>query len=335
MTGQTNAAAKLVVFDVTGDRWQKEVKTAIARMTAHDFAGTPVGFVLDDTLSDFGKMLRPRLLLLCASLGPAWHAHRREAVELAAMVELIHLASLIHDDIVDDARFRRGKPAIQSRYGKDAAVYAGDFIMARVNYYQLKDGLNAPGAVLAEAIEKMCAGEIGQACLRHRPDATQAMYFENIKGKTGALFAAACRIGAMTGGCAPEAIERLARFGELLGILFQLRDDLLDFTAAPLEDGKDVCQDVREGIYTLPLLIALADDKAGAALRPLLAANREAPLDFEGIVAVRGAIDSCGGLEQTRQAIRTYRDQATAILDDFPSSHSLKRIKRFLARLEV
>ena len=78
MTGQTNAAAKLVAFDVTGDRWQKEVKTAIARMTAHDFAGTPVGFVLDDTLSDFGKMLRPRLLLLCASLGPAWHAHQRE-----------------------------------------------------------------------------------------------------------------------------------------------------------------------------------------------------------------------------------------------------------------
>jgi heptaprenyl diphosphate synthase len=335
MTGQTNAAATLVAFDVTGECWQKEVKTAIARMTAHDFAGTPVGFVLDDSLSDFGKMLRPRLLLLCASLGPAWHAHQREAVELAAMVELIHLASLIHDDIVDDARFRRGKPAVQSRYGKDAAVYAGDFIMARVNYYQLKDGLNAPGAVLAEAIAKMCAGEIGQARLRHRPDATRAMYFENIKGKTGALFAAACRIGAMTGGCTPEATERLACFGEALGILFQLRDDLLDFTAAPLEDGKEVCQDIREGIYTLPLLIALADDKAGSVLRPLLAANKKTPLDFEGLVAVRSAIDSCGGLEQTRQIIGTYRDQALAILDGFPPCYGLERIRRLLARLEV
>lgn len=130
------------------------VKDQISRITEHSFADMRVDEILDEALAGSGKMIRPQLLMLSASYGPDMDKELDRLKLLAALVELTHLASLIHDDIVDEAEYRRGKASIQSRFGKDAAVYAGDFLMSRIYYYQAKEGLNEGGAILSKTDRK-------------------------------------------------------------------------------------------------------------------------------------------------------------------------------------
>ena len=177
--------------------WMDSVESDIARISAHPYAGTPVGDVLDWAACSKGKRIRPILLILCSLYGPNCLAHKNRLTLLAAMMEVTHLASLIHDDIVDEAPFRRDRESVQRRFGKDAAVYAGDYLIARVQYYQAQENLHEAGMLLADAIQQMCAGEIGQARCRYREDVTMQEYLCNIRGKTTALFRASCRIGAL------------------------------------------------------------------------------------------------------------------------------------------
>ena len=149
------------------DGWDLgKVRYYIWKIAAGPDSGTPTGAVLKDALSSSGKLLRPRLLLYFGGMGPEVQARRERLYLLAAMTELTHLASLIHDDIVDEAPSRRGQPSIQSKYGKDAAVYAGDFLISRVFRWGAQEGLLNAVERLAQTVEDMCAGEIGQAADR-------------------------------------------------------------------------------------------------------------------------------------------------------------------------
>ena len=149
-------------FAKVSDEQLVKVKKYIEQFTAHSFEGTKTGAVLCDATSSRGKMIRPRLVLMAAAYGSEELQENERLYQLAAIVEMTHLASLIHDDVVDEAPFRRGKPSIQSKYGKSAAVYAGDFIMSRISYHLMREGLNRAGIVLTKTVEEMCAGELCQ-----------------------------------------------------------------------------------------------------------------------------------------------------------------------------
>lgn len=321
--------------ELPGEEWMEQVKKNMNLIGGHSFGGTQVGEVLDDAMGTTGKMIRPRLLLLMSTYGPDWKEKKDRLCMLAAMVELTHLASLIHDDIVDEAPFRRGEMSVQHKYGKDAAVYAGDFLMARINYFQAVYDLNEAGKVLSQTVAQMCAGEIGQARNRYNEDVTKGQYLRNIQGKTTALFKASCRIGAMEGGCSEECIQRLEKFGEYLGILFQFRDDLLDFTSDETSVGKETHKDFRDGIYTMPVLLTLQDPEGRRALLPIMRANRECGITREQLAEMEQTVIRCGGVEATKEQIRFYSSQIDVLLSGFPQRTTGNYLRKIVRKLEV
>lgn len=287
-----------------GQEWKERVSFYINLITEHTFDGTSVDTVLQDALSLSGKLIRPKLLLQCGMLGPHWQANTERLYLLAAMVELVHAASLIHDDIIDNAPYRRGKPSVQSKYGKKAAVYAGDFIIARIHYHAALNQLNETAAVLSKTIEAMCSGEIGQAACSYKEDVTTEEYFFNIQGKTGALFKAACTIGAAETGCSEVTVNTLAAFGENFGCIFQLKDDILDFTSSQTAQGKKVHKDFRSGVYTFPVLMAMQRPEGRNAILPFMRDNAKRRLTNKEIAAMEAAVVRFGGIEAAYEKVR-------------------------------
>ena len=239
-------------------------------------------------------MIRPRLVLMAGSFGTDRDDVRERLYKLAAVVEMTHLASLIHDDIVDDAPFRRGKPSVQSKYGKNAAVYAGDFLMSRITFYLMREGLNRSGMIISQAVEEMCAGEIGQAMCRYKEDVTLDEYLQNIHGKTVALFRACCRIGAMESGCDERVSRMLESFGECLGYMFQMRDDLLDFVPDSSMIGKKATRISAKG--SIPCRSSWHGNSPAAVAPPSLYGTER-----------RRDADSCGYLPHGRNRRRPGR----------------------------
>ncbi len=311
----------------------KKIKQYIQAFTAHAYGQTPTGLVLDDATASEGKMIRPRLLMTAAEYGPKRAAAEESLYKLAAVVEMTHLASLIHDDVVDDAPFRRGKPSVQCKYGKHAAVYAGDFLMSRISYYLMREGLNRSGMVLAETVEHMCGGEIGQARCRYKTDVTIDEYLHNIHGKTVALFMACCRIGAMESGCSEHVTDRLESFGECLGYMFQIRDDLLDFTSDKELSGKNAHQDFREGIYTLPVLIALTRPGGRKALLPYMERSAGGMLTDEEVSDMERIVAAFGGMEETWRYISRYQRRAEMLLSSLPSCDAAQLLQKLVQKV--
>lgn len=312
----------------------RRVKYYIQRIAENPVAGTQTGDVLDDVLDLSGKMIRPKLLLLSASFGPAFSEKLDRLCILAAMVELTHLSSLIHDDIIDNAPFRRGKPSTQSKYGKDAAVYAGDFLISRIQYWEAKEHLNDAAMRLAKTVEDMCIGEVGQAMCRYREEVTVEAYYDNIKGKTASLFKNACAVGAAEAGCSEEVIETLGRFGEYLGIMFQLRDDLLDFTSTEQKAGKETHKDFRDGIYTLPVLMAMQSAEGKAALLPIMEENKQRVLTDAEIRQMEEIVLRFGGVDATWEEIHRYGALARNMLDSLEEGEAAKKMRRMLDLLD-
>ncbi len=315
------------------DEQMKAVEDEIDLFSAHSFCGNEVGAVLDDAVSTKGKRIRPKLLLLVSEFGSERKIAAERLHKLAAIVELTHLASLIHDDIVDEAPYRRGKPSIQSKYGKDAAVYAGDFLMSRISYYIMKENLNRAGIILSKTIEEMCVGEIGQARCRYREDVSIEDYLHNIHGKTVALFMACCRIGAMESGCNEQMVRNLELFGECLGYMFQLRDDLLDFTSDVLTIGKAAHKDFQEGIYTMPVLYALQQPGGREALLPYMRSNAQGPLSKEQLFSMESIVSSLGGVDATWKEIQKRQKQAEAAIEMLPSGKTASLLLKVVRKL--
>ncbi len=330
-----NAVSTAVFTEQILQEWLVQVQEEMRIMSDHSFAGTEVGEVLNDALGTKGKMIRPRLLLLSSAFGTEWEANREKLCTLAAMVELTHLASLIHDDIVDEAPVRRGAASVQGKYGKDAAVFAGDFLMARVNYYEAVKKLNGAAAILSSTVEKMCVGEIGQARWRYREDVSKEQYLNNIQGKTTALFRACFRIGAAEGGCTEDTAAILGSIGESLGILFQMRDDLLDFTADGCQVGKETHKDFRDGIYTMPVLMALRSGEGRKKLLPIIQENRVRVLTDGEIREMEKIVIESGGVEKTRQEIGRYRESIMELLGKLEQKEPAALLKKLVEKLEV
>lgn len=281
-----------------------------------------------------GKMIRPSLLLLAGRFGPGYPVCRDLLCRLGAMVEIIHMASLVHDDIVDDSPLRRNRPTAQSRFGKDMAVYAGDFMLCRAMFHMFGQDFPEGGMLLCRAMEEMCRGEIGQFACRWDTETTMDTYLVNIRGKTVALFTAACRLGAMASGCGENLMNRLARVGEHLGHMFQLRDDLLDYLSEESREGKPVHKDFSDGIYTMPVLYALGNGGCGQRLREIARcdAGHEAYADL--LCEMRRLVCASGGIEFTRGQIENHAVQAQRQLSMLPRNDSARVVQKIILWLE-
>ncbi len=297
------------------DKAMERVKYYIDRFTSNTLEGTRTGAVLSDVIGSTGKMIRPRLLLLCSAFGPDKDAQFETLCMYAAMIEMTHMASLIHDDIVDEASYRRGKLSIQKKYGKDAAVYAGDFLISRVNYWLAMEHKNDVAACLSKTVEEMCMGEISQAMYRYDAQMTVDQYLKNIKGKTASLFQAACIIGAKGSGCDHDTVRNLGKLGEYIGIIFQLRDDLLDFTSDSSAMGKETHKDFYDGIYTMPVLLARQSPEDGNLLKVLMEKNADRNFGSEDIALLEQAVKQGRGIEGTIARINEYTSTCRKLLD--------------------
>jgi len=213
-----------------------------------------VGLLGDHVLSSGGKRMRPALLLLAADLC-GYTGPRR--VHVAAAVELLHTATLLHDDVVDVSERRRGQPSANAIWGNRRAVLAGDFFYARASSMIVEDGDIDILWIFANTIRSMAEGELLQLERSFDPSVTEAHYFRVIERKSAVLLSAACEAGAILGGVTRAERRRLAEYGRELGLAFQLRDDALDYEDREADLGKRPYDDLREGKVTLPLLLAL------------------------------------------------------------------------------
>jgi heptaprenyl diphosphate synthase len=214
-----------------------------------------------------GKRLRPALALVAATRGerPA----SQDDLLGGVAVELVHLASLYHDDVIDEATVRRNVESVNSRYGNLVAIVAGDYLLSRSAAIAAALGTEI-AALLATTLGQLCYGQVVEVRSCFKTDRNEEDYFAAISGKTAALMSASCRIGALTSGARREEVEAFTQFGRAFGMVFQLRDDVLDVVAEDGELGKPPGQDLAEGVYTLPVLLALRDPDAGPELRTLL-----------------------------------------------------------------
>jgi octaprenyl-diphosphate synthase len=273
-----------------------------------------IAAVGDHVLSSGGKRVRPALLLLAAELC-GYTGPRR--VQVAAAVELLHTATLLHDDVVDFSRLRRGRPSAMALWGNRRAVLAGDFFYARASSMIVEDGDLDVLWVFSNTIRLMAEGEILQLQRSFDPEVTEAQYYAVIDRKSAALLAAACEAGAILGGVTRAERRHVAEFGRELGLAFQIRDDALDYQAGADVLGKPPYTDLREGKVTLPLLLALKRstpaERAAVAAALKTVAQREA---LAGDDAPPGAAEPAlpeATLEPILEIVARYRGVADAV----------------------
>ncbi len=259
-----------------------------------------------------GKRLRPALALAAATTG--LRSATDDDLQGAVAVELVHLASLYHDDVMDDATMRRNVESVNARWGNLVAIVAGDFLLARSAELAAALGTEIAG-LLANTLGRLCQGQVAEVRGAFSTSRTEDDYYLAIAGKTAALMATSCRIGALTGNQPRHEIDALTSFGRSLGMVFQLRDDVRDVIGTAEELGKLPGQDLAEGIYTLPVLVALRDPDAGPELESLLGQVLEAPERDKArhIVAGSGAIDAAVA------AARHHAESAVVALEAVPN----------------
>lgn len=275
-----------------------------------------------------GKRLRPMLVLLAArALDASSEAH----VKFAAVVEFIHTATLLHDDVVDVSQLRRGKPTANAEFGNAPSVLVGDFLYTRA--FQLMVALENHDLLrmMADTTNTIAAGEVLQLIRAGDADTTEAQYFDVIDRKTAALFAAACEGAVLLAHRDQATAESLAHYGRSLGIAFQLIDDVLDYEGDPELTGKNVGDDLAEGKPTLPLIHVLRQGNAAQAALVRRAISEKRREDFAEVVQ---AVRDTGGLDYTRTEAHKRRDQALDALQVLPASPAREALED-LAQLSV
>jgi heptaprenyl diphosphate synthase len=248
-------------------------------------------------------------LLAVASAAATGAAVSAEVTEGAVSVELVHLGSLYHDDVIDDAQSRRGVPSVNARWGNLVAIVAGDFLLARASEIAAALGTEVSG-LLAATIGRLCEGEVAELRYAYDPSRPEDEYLAAVSGKTASLLATSCRIGALTAGASRSTVEALTSYGQAFGITFQIFDDILDLVGTEEQLGKPAGHDLVEGTYTLPVLRALAVAQVGDELRALLGG----PLDGPTRDKAREIIISTDAVVASVVEARRYADLAALAL---------------------
>lgn len=273
-----------------------------------------------------GKRLRPALLLLTArACGGARDAHH----VLAAVVEMIHTATLVHDDVLDDAAIRRHKPTVKVAWGNQNSILLGDYLFTHA--FHLASTIDARACrIIGAATNRVCEGELQQGTERGNLALSEEEYLDIVDGKTAELTACCCRLGAIYAGAADDVVERLTRYGRWLGIAFQIADDLLDLVGEERATGKSLGTDVEQQKLTLPLIRLLADGPAdvGARLRQIL--NSPGNHKRE---ALRPLLAEHGALQYAAQRAEEFAARARDELDCLPPSECKSILERLTERV--
>ena len=273
---------------------------------------------IDETASHLvsagGKRFRPLLTLLAAEFGDS---AAPGVVPAAAVVELTHLATLYHDDVMDEAPLRRGVPTANARWDNAVAILTGDFLFAKASQILADLGPEAV-RLQAETFERLVTGQINECIGPKDGQAAIDHYLSVLVDKTGSLIATSARFGALLSGASAQTVDTLTRFGEVFGVAFQLSDDVLDIASDSDQSGKTPGTDLREGVPTLPTLYALAStDPESARLRELLSA----PItDDELVHEVIAALRVHPSLDEARDTVRRYAEEARDLLASLPDN---------------
>lgn len=262
-----------------------------------------------------GKLLRPAYQLLFSQFGKDRNSEK--ATALAASIEMLHTATLIHDDIVDEAYIRRGLPTIRSTFGNNIAVYAGDYLFVCC-FKMLSDYSSSLKSIQlnSRSMEKILTGELGQMDSRYKLNMTVKEYLENISGKTAELFALSCFVGAYESGTSERFAKNCGEIGSNIGIAFQIIDDILDYTQSSKTLGKPVLEDVRQGIYSLPLIYALQENST--ELHPLL--EKRERLTSEDITQIYTLVHASGGVIKAQELATEYTNNALQAIQKLPKT---------------
>lgn len=291
-------------------------------------SGVPlVGEVSRYIISSGGKRLRPALLLLiCGALGYGGE----QRFNLAAVVEFIHTATLLHDDVVDESTLRRGRATANENFGNPASVLVGDFLYSRAFQMMLDAHDVRVMEILAEATNVIAEGEVMQLMNMHDPELDEAAYLQVIRSKTAKLFEASARLGAVLARATPQLEEACAAYGQALGTAFQVIDDVLDYAGDAAEMGKNLGDDLREGKVTLPLIAAMR--RCSADERTLIRhAIETGGLDeLDRIVAI---VHGTGALDVAHEAAATEAQRAMSAAAQLPANEHAQALVQLAASL--
>ena len=263
-----------------------------------------------------GKLVRPGFCLasaLVADPGPV--ASTPAAITAGASVELVHVGSLYHDDVMDGATTRRGVSSVNSQWGNRRAILAGDYLLGRASALAASLGADV-AALLAEAITGLCEGQIIELENSYDIERSEQRYQKAVSGKTAALLSVSCRIGATVAEAPQHTVTAVGDFGFAYGMAFQIVDDILDLVATEAELGKPAGNDLAEGTYTLPVIRALADPAAGDELRSILGR----PIDADARSRAAELVRCSAGVDEARATARSWADKAQSALTSLPDT---------------
>ena len=274
---------------------------------------------IEDTILELfhsgGKLLRPAYLLLFSELGKK--TDKQKSIALAAAMETLDTATLIHDDVIDEADTRRGVSTIQTKFDKDVAVYAGDylFIVCFKLLVKYTDSLRSV-SLNTDSMEKVLLGELGQMDTRYKTEITVEEYLQNVTGKTAELFALSAFLGCFENGGSKKLASDCREIGKAIGIAFQVIDDILDYSQSEKTIGKPVLEDVKQGVYSLPLICAIAEKPA--YFEPLLAKKDQ--MTEEDAQRVHQGVIQFGGVKKAYQLADDYTNQALEGIQKLPNN---------------
>lgn len=291
-----------------------------------------LGQALEDTFAVPGKMLRPACVMLFGAFGPDADQKQDELKRIATSIETLHNATLIHDDIIDESSMRHGRPSIQTKYGKHIVVYAGDYLFA-LSLTLLSENAQSLHSVIADGktMQNILVGETEQYNNAYNINISEKEYLNQIKGKTGVLFGLACFIGAYESGIKVTKALKAKQFGEYLGQAFQLRDDILDYTTTSSTFKKPVLLDVKDGIYSGPLIFALQNDDNNH-LHELVKMGKD--LTQDQLHEVENLVNHLGGVERAQKLADQYTEKALASLKKhWPDNENRALIEQLTGRL--
>lgn len=271
------------------------------------------------SLTGGGKYLRPVVTLLSGTATkPQGAVERQQTVEVAAVAEMIHVATLLHDDVIDGSELRRGKKTVRSKWGNKISVLSGDYLLAQASVKLSKLNNTRLVSIFAYVLADLCDGEVEQMHTSFSLDTSWDSYYKKTICKTASLFSAGCESAGVINDLPEEQVQALKIYGRNFGIAFQIVDDLLDYTATEEEMGKPVLDDLRNGLLTAPILLALESEKLSESERMALKADVESlftdPAE-ETIARIQDLLEKCRAIEETRQLAQRYIDEAKQSLD--------------------
>lgn len=303
----------------------REVDATIAQRLTSDVP--LVGEVARYIIAAGGKRLRPVLLLLMSGALGCKHPQR---FNLAAVVEFIHTATLLHDDVVDESTLRRGRATANEVFGNPASVLVGDFLYSRAFQMMVEAGSMRIMQILADATNVIAEGEVLQLMNMHDASLDEAGYLRVIRSKTAKLFEASCRLAAVLADAEPAVEAACAEYGLSLGTAFQVIDDVLDYEGDAIEMGKNLGDDLREGKATLPLILAMQLAAAADASTVREAIKSGNTQDLDKIIAI---VRGCGALERTKNAAAAQAQQAIDAICSFDANPYTNSLLELAAQL--